>query len=436
MTTAATDGDATERASAAAGTPRIDRAGTVGAEALDRMIGSHEVAAGNRVPAPPGPIAGRSGEPGSLQGVITAELGALDGELGEIGMLAGQAREEADRHETRRVKGEERVTSLESDPRATPEELREARRQLLAQTRRQMLFEAQDEVLEGKKRSLTRYRDSLARILGALGGSPVAAPRTMAPGGGADSMAARRSTPPAPSVDSMAVLRAQEGLRKEIARQIHDGPAQSLANIALQSEIVERLVARGDPRARQELIILREMVQATLAATKAFIFDMRPMVLDDLGLVPTLRRSTGDRAQRSGIEVAFDSSGTDRRLAADLETGLFRIVDEALAASLAGHPSRVSVHLDWTAVDVTATIRNHWPTTTTVTPATPAAELPPALAQMINEANSAERRATVDARSLPAKLLQELSDRAAALGAVCTILDDDTTVEVVAPLTS
>jgi hypothetical protein len=157
------------------------------------------------------------------------------------------------------------------------------------------------------------------------------------------------------------------------------------------------------------------------------------MVPDDLGLVPTLRRSTGDRAQRSGIEVDFDSSGTDRRLPADLETGLFRIVDEALAASLAGQPNRVTVQLDWTDADVTATIRNHWPAATSITPATPAAELPPALAEMIHEVNTAERRATVDARSLPAPLLGELAERAAALGAVLTVVDDGTTVEVVAP---
>jgi len=232
----------------------------------------------------------------------------------------------------------------------------------------------------------------------------------------------------------MAVLRAQEDLRKEIARQIHDGPAQSLANIALQSEIVERLLGRGDPRAKQELILMRGMVQSTLAATKAFIFDVRPMVLDDLGLVPTLRRSTGDRAQRSGVEVDFDSSGTDRRLPADLDTGLFRIIDEALAASLGGHPDRVSVHLDWNEAEVTATIRNHWPTKANITSSTPAAELPPALAEMIHEANTAERRATVDAQSLPASLLSDLAERAAALGALFTVLDDGTTVEVVAPV--
>jgi two-component system, NarL family, sensor histidine kinase DegS len=433
MKTAATDGDATERAIAAAEPPFNDRAGTSSVVTTNRMVGSQEVAGGGGMPTP-APNTGRAGDPSTMQGALSAELVELERELDEIGMLVGQAKEEAERHENRRAKADERVNALETDPRATPDELRDARRQLLAQTRRHMLFEAQDEVLEGKLRALTRYRDSLIRIIEALGGASVAAPRALASGAGVDPMSPRRGAPAAVSADSMVVLRAKEELRKEIARQIHDGPAQSLANIALQSEIVERLVGRGDPRAKQELILMRGMVQSTLAATKAFIFDVRPMVLDDLGLVPTFRRSTGDRAQRSGIVVDFDSSGTDRRLPADLETGLFRIVDEALAASLAGHPDRVSVHLDWNETEVTATVRNHWPTKATITSSTPAAELPPALAEMIHEANTAERRATVDAQSLPASLLSELAERAAALGALFTVLDDGTTVEVVAPV--
>ena len=95
----------------------------------------------------------------------------------------------------------------------------------------------------------------------------------------------RRSRRPATS------LAAQEQLRREIARQMHDGPAQSIANIALQAQIVERLFERDPARASAELSELVAMVQQALEATKTFIFDVRPMVLDDLGLVPTLRRS-------------------------------------------------------------------------------------------------------------------------------------------------
>ena len=95
--------------------------------------------------------------------------------------------------------------------------------------------------------------------------------------------------------------------------------------------------------ARGELRLLVQMVQQTLDATKNFIFDVRPMVLDDLGLVPTLRRATRERGRRAHVPVEFESLGTDRRLPMDFESTVFRILDEALAAYLALGPDRVTL---------------------------------------------------------------------------------------------
>ena len=141
---------------------------------------------------------------------------------------------------------------------------------------------------------------------------------------------------------SRLLLDAQEDLRREIARAMHDGPAQSLTNIVLQAQIVERLVATDPARAGDEVRQLVAMVQQTLEATKTFIFDVRPMVLDDLGLVPTLRRAARERGRRAGVPVDFDSLGPERRLPMDLESGLFRILDEAMAAYLSARAERVS----------------------------------------------------------------------------------------------
>ena len=129
---------------------------------------------------------------------------------------------------------------------------------------------------------------------------------------------------------------------------MHDGPAQSLTNITLQAQIVERLLDRDIEMARGELRLLVQMVQQTLEATKNFIFDVRPMVLDDLGLVPTLRRAARDRGRRAHVPVEFDSMGTDRRLPQDVESTVFRVLDEALGAYLSLSPERVTLRLDWT----------------------------------------------------------------------------------------
>src|SRR4029079_19253160 len=103
-----------------------------------------------------------------------------------------------------------------------------------------------------------------------------------------------------------------------------------------------------DPESAQpEVRQLISMVQQTLDATKSFIFDVRPMVLDDLGLVPTIRRAARERGRRAQIPVDFESFGADRRLSMELESGLFRILDETLAAYLGGRPDRVTIRLDW-----------------------------------------------------------------------------------------
>ena len=125
-------------------------------------------------------------------------------------------------------------------------------------------------------------------------------------------------------------MAAQEEMRREIARQMHDGPAQSIANIALQAQVVERLFTRDPAQAEVELRELVTMVQGALEATKTFIFDVRPMVLDDLGLVPTLRRTAAERSRRSGMAVGFESVGADARLGTELESAMFRIVDDAV----------------------------------------------------------------------------------------------------------
>ena len=87
------------------------------------------------------------------------------------------------------------------------------------------------------------------------------------------------------------VIQAQEEERKRVAREIHDGPAQSMANVVLRSEIVEKMLKNERIlEAQMELHELKEMVRMSLGDVRRIIFDLRPMALDDLGLVPTLQK--------------------------------------------------------------------------------------------------------------------------------------------------
>ena len=268
-----------------------------------------------------------------LSSRLADDLLTLDKELGEIDLLISQARTEAGRHESRRG-GRRQAASLSEH--ADPRDRVEQSTALIALTQRAALMETQVEVLDGKRRALARYRDSLADYIQTLEGVDPAA----SGGRGADTDA------PMDPATARLLMGAQEDLRREIARQMHDGPAQSLTNIVLQAQIVERLVRTDPERAATEVGQLVGMVQQTLDATKTFIFDVRPMVLDDLGLVPTLRRATRERGRRANVPVEFESMGQDRRLPMDLESGLFRMLDEGLAAYLAAEPDSVT-RLDW-----------------------------------------------------------------------------------------
>ncbi|MFZ5639953.1 MAG: sensor histidine kinase, partial [Bacillota bacterium] len=126
------------------------------------------------------------------------------------------------------------------------------------------------------------------------------------------------------------VIKAQEEERKRVAREIHDGPAQSMANVVLRMEFCEKLLDVDPEKARQELKELKEVVRGNLQDVRKIIFDLRPMALDDLGLVPALKRFLEDYRDKWGLEVEPVFRGTEKRLAPALEIALFRLVQEAL----------------------------------------------------------------------------------------------------------
>ncbi|MFD1953937.1 sensor histidine kinase [Paenibacillus thailandensis] len=126
------------------------------------------------------------------------------------------------------------------------------------------------------------------------------------------------------------IILAQEEERKRIAREIHDGPAQSLANIVLRTEIAERMLMKQEfQMVQDELIDLKGQVRAGLEELRKIIFNLRPMTLDDLGLVPTLRKFVQDFEERTRIHTAFDLKGKEFRLPSAMEAAIYRLVQEA-----------------------------------------------------------------------------------------------------------
>jgi two-component system sensor histidine kinase DegS len=126
------------------------------------------------------------------------------------------------------------------------------------------------------------------------------------------------------------IIKAQEEERRRVSREIHDGPAQAMANIVFRAEVCERLIDIDMVRAKKEMSDLREQVRQCLKETRKIIFDLRPMTLDDLGLVPTVKRFLDTVKERSGIITEIRILGEERRLDSYVEIGVFRIFQEAI----------------------------------------------------------------------------------------------------------
>jgi two-component system, NarL family, sensor histidine kinase DegS len=367
---------------------------------------------------------------------LADDLVRLDKELDEIDLLITQAKNEAARHEGKRSIAADKFETLTSSSDIT-NRLEQATA-LIAMTKRASLMETQVEVLEGKRRTLARYRDGLADYVEAL-----AAFDPSSTGGEASGDVAADA--PMPANVARVLMAAQEDLRREISRAMHDGPAQSLTNIVLQAQIVERLVASDPAASANEVAQLVAMVQQTLDATKSFIFDVRPMVLDDLGLVPTLRRATRERSRRAGIPVEFESMGHDRRLPMDLESSLFRMLDEALAGYLTAAPDHIALRLDWgdrLTADVVATRAIVEPikgSAIEIPTQEAGKSLPPALAALVEERREAERDAADAAVRdsivvLPESPWREIRDRAASVGVEAELRADGGHLHIVAEI--
>lgn len=127
------------------------------------------------------------------------------------------------------------------------------------------------------------------------------------------------------------IIEAQEEERQKLARDIHDGPAQSMANILIKTEICEKFMDIEQKRSKEELQNLRNIVRETLKDIRKIIYDLRPMSLDDLGLIPTLERYIHNFMKDTGIEVGFNVIGPVEKLESGIEIAIFRIVQESLS---------------------------------------------------------------------------------------------------------
>jgi two-component system sensor histidine kinase DegS len=282
---------------------------------------------------------GRSSQVEEFVEETRAQLDQTRSDLKEVTNMLNQSKAEVDklaqRNATIAAQLRHVQTNLETLPRADIKAAYDA-----AQESQQRLFamRGQLEKLQSDQVNLEKLADHLQRMvetLESLGGAP-------RPGnGGVDGT---------PIV--VRVVEAQEAERQRLSRQIHDGPAQALSNFILQSEIAMRLFEVDPERAKAELASLKSAATATFQKVRDFIMDLRPMMLDDLGLVPTVKRYVDTFREKTGIQTTLTVTGpTDHRLESVREVMIFRGMQELLT-NVRNHAQATQVRITFDTDDM------------------------------------------------------------------------------------
>ena len=269
------------------------------------------------------------------------------GELHEVEVLLEQTTSEVQKLDQRTAQVANKVRHIETNLNSYPrEDIKEAYSASQASQLRLVMLRSQAEQLQAKKANLEGLAEWLRSFLDVADHIP----GLSGPGEGLTT-----SSLGADSV-IMRIIEAQESERKRLARQMHDGPAQSLTNLILQAEIVEKSFGLGAEQTRTELTNLKQAVNAAFEKTMDFVFELSPMMLDDLGAVPTVRRYVEDFQEKSGLSVAFGVVGEEHRMAPYVEVTIFRVI-QALLHNVWQHAHashvQVTLNLQGSAVGIT-----------------------------------------------------------------------------------
>ncbi|MBI4279408.1 MAG: GAF domain-containing sensor histidine kinase [Armatimonadetes bacterium] len=153
------------------------------------------------------------------------------------------------------------------------------------------------------------------------------------------------------------LISAQEDERRRIARELHDEAGQALTALILNLEMAER-AAQGEEQLRLQR--LRTIAEQTLSEIRKLIYDLRPTILDDLGLPAAIRWYVKESVERQGVQVAVHLSGLERRLPGHMETAVFRIIQEALT-NVVKHAgaTRATVRVDASAGQITLAVEDN-----------------------------------------------------------------------------
>jgi two-component system sensor histidine kinase DegS len=266
------------------------------------------------------------------QVLIQTDLDETGRGLKEITLMLDQSRVEVTKLTQRNVAVTAHLQQIQKQlDKIPPEDIRVAYDTAMDAQQRLFVMRGQLEKLQCDQNNLERYKGMLEHL------------KAVVSTGGVNSGKSERS-----GISSVEMLvNAQEAERQRLSRQMHDGPAQALSNFILQSEIAMKLLDIDPAQVRNELNNLKVSAMSTFQQVRNFIFELRPMMLDDLGLAPTIRRYAAAFKEQAGVEVNVTITGNDRRMESYIEVMVFRAMQELLSNSVhQNQATQVKVQLD------------------------------------------------------------------------------------------
>lgn len=279
----------------------------------------------------------------ALKASLTEELEQKQREIQEIDLMIEQSQLEVNKLTQRNATINSRIQQVQaqfdsiprSDIRATYDSALDAQQRLF-------VMRGQLDKLQSDRTQYANYRALLEHVL-------------EVEGGGVQESRMKGASSTGQTVEMM--IRAQEAERQRLARQMHDGPAQALSNFILQTEIAMRLFDIDQAKAKEELATMKSAATSTFQKVRDFIFELRPMMLDDLGLTPTLTRFVEAFKEQAGMDIRLTVSGLEQRLEPYLEVMIFRAVQELLSnAQRHSQAVQVWVQIDATEADVKVSV--------------------------------------------------------------------------------
>ncbi len=270
----------------------------------------------------------------NLKDKVKGELDQSRRELKEIALMLEQSQLEVSKLAQRNASITARLQHVQSQSESLPRaDIRLAYDSALDAQQRLFVMRGHLEKLQSDQIRLRRYAAVLEQVCQTLEG------RT------AQETKSNGSSELAETVEMM--IQAQEAERQRLSRQMHDGPAQALSNFILQTEIAYRLFDTDQTKAKEELTNLKMSATSTFQKVRDFIFELRPMMLDDLGLAPTLKRYVDVFKDQPGLEIHLAISGMERRLEPYLEVMIFRAVQEILNNAIRhSQASQIRIQVD------------------------------------------------------------------------------------------